>query len=284
MRNNRLNFDYLDPTRRDVAPRAGQIGCTSMRVKSIDDAKRQIHFLCSTDEIDRYNESIDKPAWEAAIPPFMTNAVFPAGHVYIGMSGEPTIIGSWVKLWVSKDGLEGIAQFDDEENELATKYWNLYRKGHMKAVSVGFIAVAWEMRDVMIGTRPQRTRVFTEVELIEISAVAIGANRSALVRAASAPAPGDDASDDASGDRLTRLESLIEQLSNTIRERPESRPPRGTEDDAALERSYLAHFMDGDFSTGDDTDSRAADETESEEINDYLRGMLAPSGAGSGAA
>jgi len=139
---------FLNPEQRNIEPRRGQIGETRMRVKAggIDEAKRQIHFVCSTDEVDRYNESVAKVAWEKAIDPFMDNPVFPAGHVYIGLSGEPTIIGHWVKLWLTKDGLEGIAEFDDSD-PLAIRYWNLYRKGHMKAVSVGFIAIAWEMRD-----------------------------------------------------------------------------------------------------------------------------------------
>lgn len=109
-----------------------------MFVKSIDEAKRQIHFLCSTGEIDRYGESIDQKSLDRAIPAFMRNPVFPAGHCYIAPNGEPTCIGHWVKLWVSEAGLEGVAEFDDED-PLAIRYWNLYRKGRMKAVSIGFI-------------------------------------------------------------------------------------------------------------------------------------------------
>jgi len=197
----------LDPEQRTVEPRVGQIGSTRMRVKSIDEAKRQVHFLCSTGDIDRYGEIVDQKALARAIPDFMLNPVFAAGHVYVGTSGEPTVIGHWVKLWVSDAGLEGIAEFDDED-PLAQRYWNLYRKGHMKAVSIGFLVKAWEMREQP--GEQHRVRAFTEIELIEISAVAIGAARHALVRAASAArhtlgTPGDDTLE-------TRLTPVIERI------------------------------------------------------------------------
>lgn len=218
MPRNKLNITpppvdlFLDPVRRDVAPRAGQVGHARMKVKGIDEGKRQAHFLCSTGEVDRYGEIVEPQAYADSIDAFMANPVFPAGHVYIGMSGEPTVIGSWAKVWISQDGLEGIAQFDDEENPLAQRYWNLYRKGHLKAVSVGFIAISWTMRDVMIGEQTKRTRVFDAVELLEISAVAIPAARAALVRAASAldgAVIGDGAT--TGGDAEKQVETIIER-------------------------------------------------------------------------
>ncbi len=176
---------FLDPSQRYAEPQRGQIGHARMAVKSIDEQARQIHFVCSTAEVDRYGEVVLPTAYAASLPAFMRNPVFQAGHVYVGTSGEPTTIGHWVKVWVSPEGLEGIAQFDDED-PLAVRYWNLYRKGHMKAVSVGFIANTWEMRELDPAVPGKRTRVFTEVELIEVSAVAIPANPAALMRAAAA--------------------------------------------------------------------------------------------------
>lgn len=96
-----------------------------------------------------------------------------------------------MKLWISKDGLEGIAQFDDED-PLAERYWNHYRKGNMRAVSVGFIANAWEMRSMEIGKETRTVRVFTDVDLLEISAVAIPANPDARVRSRSAGGNNED--------------------------------------------------------------------------------------------
>jgi|GEM_PF-1926330 len=176
---------FLDASHRDVEPRQGQIGHAQMQLKSVDEASRQIHFLCSTGQVDRYGEVVDPDALKAAIPGFMLNPVFVAGHQYSAPGGEPTVIGHWNKLWVSGDGLEGIAQFDDED-PLSLRYWNLYRKGHMRAVSIGFVSKGWEMRELkQTDGQVRRVRVFTEVDLLEISAVTIPANPAALMRAAS---------------------------------------------------------------------------------------------------
>lgn len=175
----------LDWQQRTVEPNEGDFGIARMTQRSIDEDKRQIHFICSTGDIDRYGEIVEPEAYRSSIDAFMRNPIFAAGHVYIGQSGEPTVIGHWVKVWISERGLEGIAQFDDED-ELAKRYWNLYRKGHLRAVSVGFIARRWDMRDMDIEKERQRVRVFTDVDLLEISAVAIPANENALVRSRSA--------------------------------------------------------------------------------------------------
>lgn len=177
--------NILDWHERTAEPEQGDYGFSRMKQRGIDEEKRQVHFLCSTGTIDRYGEIVEPEAYRASLDAFMENPVFAAGHQHVGLSGEPTVIGHWEKVWLSKDGLQGVAQFDDED-PLAVRYWNNYRKGHMRAVSVGFIANAWEMRDVEIEKERQRVRVFTSVDLIEISAVMVGANPDALVRRSAA--------------------------------------------------------------------------------------------------
>jgi len=114
---------------------------------------------------------------------------------------------------VTEQGLEGTVQFLDGD-ELAERYWNRYRKGVQKAVSVGWITHSHEMREVEIDGTTQRVRVFTEVELVEISAVAIPANRESLVRAASAGSLLSMAGTDTSGGDdggSTDLQTTIQQ-------------------------------------------------------------------------
>lgn len=196
----------LDWNQRHVEPKGGELGFCRMARKSIDEDKRQVHFLCSSGSVDRYGEIVEPSAYAGSIESFMLNPVFAAGHIYVGHNGEPTIIGEWVKLWISKDGLEGIAEFDDED-PLAQRYWNLYRKGRMRAVSVGFIANAWEMREMQFGQEKRRVRVFTDVDLLEVSAVAIPANPDARVRSRSAGGANEDDLDarvEAAFDRVLR--------------------------------------------------------------------------------
>ena len=60
----------------------------------------------------------------------------------------------------------------------AKTYWVNYRDGHQKAVSIGFMQLAGKHEDVG-GTQ---VYVYTKIELIEVSCVAVGSNRGALVK------------------------------------------------------------------------------------------------------
>jgi HK97 family phage prohead protease len=171
----------LDADSRHVAPTVGSVGMSLMDVRSINAETRSVRALLSTPHIDRYEEIVEPKAFLKWLPTFKRSPVCLAGHVTVGQSGEPTTIGSWSDLEVTDEGLIGTVTFG--VTELAQDYWLLYRDGHMKAFSVGWITKAWEFRP---GPENKSVRVFTEVELIEVSAVAIPANRQSLVRAASA--------------------------------------------------------------------------------------------------
>jgi HK97 family phage prohead protease len=197
MNNPLLELKYLDadakllnPYNREVEPskddRAYITGFVSE--KGIDQATRSVSGLVSTRNIDRYEEIIEPRAFAEWLPTFMQNPQFLAGHRMVGFdAAEPTNIGQWTQLQVEDAvGLAGTARFMDPGDPLSDKYWNRYVQGVLRAFSVGVIVHQWEMREYELGDGvTKRIRVLTEVELIEISAVSVPANRQALVRAAS---------------------------------------------------------------------------------------------------
>jgi len=148
--------------------------------KTIDVEKRQITFLASNADLDRQDEKILPTAYEKSLPGFMKNPVILAGHKSRLDNGEPSVVGKAVKIWTTKDGLFVTVQF--AETELAQDYWQLYRDGFMKAVSVGFIGKKShsQVEDGETGL------VHDEVELLEVSLVAIPANRAALAKSKAA--------------------------------------------------------------------------------------------------
>lgn len=154
----------------------GSFDFPAFAVKAIDEDARQIRVLASSDALDRYNERILPEAFRKSIPVFMTNPVVLTGHQHKLSDGEPPVVGSVAKLWIDSKGLWAIIEF--ARTELAETYWELYREGFMRAVSVAFVPVSYE--DNEEGGR--RIRVYTEVELLEISLVAVPANPEALVR------------------------------------------------------------------------------------------------------
>jgi HK97 family phage prohead protease len=143
----------------------------------VDVENRQIRFLASTADVDRDGERILPSAFENTIPDFMKNSIFLACHAHRLDSGEPPVIGKIIRAWVdAKVGLWIIVEF--ATSELGEKYWQLYRDNFMKAVSVGFIPIKWH-EEIIEG---ERVRTYDEVELIEVSAVAVPSNRGALAR------------------------------------------------------------------------------------------------------
>jgi HK97 family phage prohead protease len=150
----------------------------ALLVRAVDEGNRQIRVLASSGSLDRHGERILPTAFKDSIDVFMRNGVVLACHQHRLADGEPPVIGSVVRLWVDKEGLWAIIKF--AETELAEQYWQLYRSGHMKAVSVGFMPLEWTDSD----EEGARVRTYTKVELLEISCVAVPSNRDALVRSA----------------------------------------------------------------------------------------------------
>lgn len=254
----------LDWHHRGTEPEQGALGFTRMKQRGIDEDKRQVHFLCSTDTVDRYGEIVEPEAYRASLDAFMQNPVFAAGHQHVGLNGEPTVLGHWEKVWITKDGLEGIAQFDDED-ELAQRYWNNYRKGHMRAVSVGFIVKpnGWDMREVEIDQERQRVRVFTDVDLLEISAVMVPANPDALVRR-SAASPGGEAE---------QLALMIQALKRIFHAGPGGLMTTLAQDIAELVVCGSQGMDDGDIHEPD-PGSVTGDDPGSEEGDEELKALL----------
>jgi HK97 family phage prohead protease len=149
----------------------------ALQVRAIDVEKREVRVLASSPTLDRHGEIILPSAFQDTISRFMANPCVLGCHQHRLADGEPPVIGSVVKLWIDKAGLWAVIRF--AETELGESYWVLYRDGHMRAVSVGFVALQWEdKRDEDGGY----VRTYTRVELLEISCVAVPSNPDALVK------------------------------------------------------------------------------------------------------
>ena len=178
----------LDPLHRELEPEAGSRSFAPMSVRGIDRKSRRVNALLSTRNIDRHEERILPSAFAESLPGFLRNPILVAGHTYIGPGGEPTVIGHFEEMRITDEGLIGTAKFL-EDDALADAWWKRFEQGAVRAFSVGFIVPegGWEMQQVtMPDGSSKRVRTFVKAELIEVSAVAIPANRESLVRAAGA--------------------------------------------------------------------------------------------------
>lgn len=150
-------------------------------IKSIDMNNRSVRAMFSTPQIDRDNEIIDAKAFSGSLPSFTKNPIL------LNMHDPHRVGGSLKDLVVTDAGLEGTAVF--AKTALGEELWQLYSAGHMKAFSVGFRSIKSEQRTI----EGKRVRAFTEVELLEVSAVSIPANPGALVRSLAGAGMDEDA-------------------------------------------------------------------------------------------
>lgn len=133
-----------------------------------------LDFIASDATLDRAGEVIEASGWR--LDQFRRNPVFQNAHNYgniihtLGRAQLAEVRGGRLFLRVL---------FATDINPLARLAYDLYRRGFLHAVSVGFLPRRWEN-----GTdRTPWRRRFLEQELLEVSAVAVPANPNALVLA-----------------------------------------------------------------------------------------------------
>jgi HK97 family phage prohead protease len=129
-------------------------------------------FVISTDEVDRHGDVIVPEGWR--LEAYRRNPVFLWAHDY-----TRPVIGKAVAVWQEPHSLQARMEF--APTEFAQEVALLYRSSYQRGVSVGFRPLAYEERrhektGALLGIR------FLEQELLEVSAVPVPANRSALRR------------------------------------------------------------------------------------------------------
>lgn len=150
-------------------------------VKSINVDEKTIDVIASTPDKDRDGDIILPSAFKKNLKSFKSNPVILACHQHRLQSGSSPVIGSAISesITISDKELGFTMRF--AETKLGDEYWVLYRDKHMRAFSVGFIAEKWEDSRDSNGRFTHRT--YTQVELLEVSAVPVPSNRQALARA-----------------------------------------------------------------------------------------------------
>ena len=131
--------------------------------QSIDEKERSIVAWGSKPERDRDGELIKSSAWN--LDNFRKNPVILLSHNY---STPPVAKALWTK--VSNDGLLFKAQFANTKT--GQELFELYKDGFMNSFSVGFIPNDYEEPDDEQKSKGIN-RVYTDVELLEISCVSV---------------------------------------------------------------------------------------------------------------
>lgn len=139
-----------------------------------------VTFVLSTDEVDRHGDVVSADGW--LLEAYRENPVLLWAHDY-----RHPAIGRAASVWTEPHRL--LAKIEFAPSAFAQEVAALYAAGFQWGVSVGFRPVRWEER------RDSRTGAcvglrYLEQELLEVSAVPVPANRSALRREAAPQASG----------------------------------------------------------------------------------------------
>lgn len=149
------------------------------QVKAVDIDSRRITACISKDEIDRHNERIEISAIADALKGYAVNPVILGDHQHRLSTGKSSVIGHAPpeSFKILTDEVDIDLVFSTTEN--AETYWVNFRDSHQKAISIGFIDLEWRFEE----KDGRKIYVITKLELLEVSCVAVGANRGALIKA-----------------------------------------------------------------------------------------------------
>lgn len=152
--------------------------------EAINEADHSILFVVSSNVIDRDNEIVDAQAVLDAIQrpgEFADNPIAPPAHMDRLDSGMPACVGHWdvatAKL-VTRGKRQAVQMrlLFAWDTPLGDVHWRVYSQRHQRAVSLGFRSREWHVEKI----NGRDVRVITQIDLYEISCVAIPANPQAL--------------------------------------------------------------------------------------------------------
>ena len=147
-------------------------------IRAIDDAKRTIEFVASTESEDRHGDIIRVAGWK--LDNYLKNPVFLWAH----RASDPPIGKTLsVKIEANPAALVHLVEFADRATyPFADTIYRLYKGKFINATSVGFMPLETPKRrygedEEFLGYD------FTSQELLELSGVPVPANQDALARA-----------------------------------------------------------------------------------------------------
>lgn len=205
--------------------------------KGCDTATRTITGVASTINLDLEGEVILPSAFAARLPMFVeSHAPFLSAHTHRTDDGKPSQIG-----WVTDVRITAVdvqCSFRFGKTAAAEEWWLLASDPNGKGIafSIGFMPIKWvqgtpgelvaaypELRTVFASAGladTQRIRVYTEIELFEISAVPVPCNRQSLQTLAAKFFNGSQDKEDAEGEPLVDAlaSALLENLDKQIAE------------------------------------------------------------------
>jgi HK97 family phage prohead protease len=146
-------------------------------IRSIDEAKRTIDFVSSTESIDRYGDSIKVSGWK--LDNYRRNPIFLWAHDH-----KSPPIGKTLDVHVEQSPVPALVQkVEFASYPFADQIFQLFKGRFLNSCSVGFIPLEKPTPILDEEGRSTGGYAFTSQELLELSAVPIPANPDCVSRA-----------------------------------------------------------------------------------------------------
>ena len=193
------------PSRHRLAMASTLLIKVNLRIADGDvDAPRRLTIKAALGSEDRKGDVIDPSGWE--LDGYRRNPVFLWAH---DRSLPP--IGQARRIWVEDECLQAIVEF--APTEFADEIADLYVRGFMRGVSVGFIPLETELREASNG---RRGYLYRRQELLEISAVPVPMHSDALALRSREAEPNDGNAAAEVSDVREGLRNLWEQVGRVV--------------------------------------------------------------------
>jgi len=232
---------------------------------------RVLQFTISSSRIDRDNDTLAVDGWQ--LDNFQKT-----GPVLWAHDGSKPPIATATRTWVENSLLKSTAKFlpsdlaDHDHVKFADMVYQMYRKGYMRSLSVGFKPIKYLVNEERGGWYPLD---YVEQELLEYSAVPVPSNVDALYEARSA---GIDLGpmkmwaesvldkDPVSGMWIPK--NVAEELRQALDTSFSVSTPKGTDEDTAVPQPVEEDTVAAEPSNKNSPDASTADPTADEVSGD----------------
>ncbi len=146
-------------------------------VKDADKETGEVNILIplSTSSVDRDGESIDPIAFKKRLKTFKARPILLSSHDYRDLQKQ---IGEFTQIKVTPEGLMGKPKYYVNMGNPEADWGFFLASIGMASYSVGFIPFAWDDMEDGDGDKSPK-KIYTDVELLEISHVVVPSNRDA---------------------------------------------------------------------------------------------------------
>lgn len=202
----RVPRDFGDEFRKDVLDTC--LAVADVQRGTIDLAKREATFVITDPSVDSYGDVIDAGAFDKSLAQYMRNPVVLPEHRHtISGIADVAIVGHGTRIFAEGDKLLETIRFS--ERPIGANRWQAVQDGDLRAVSVGFRPVNYDIIDKVLH--------YKEALLKEVSTCPVGANDNALlVNHYIAGQLGKRAATDQDGGRVEELLAAMEELREEV--------------------------------------------------------------------